>query len=77
MSDLNVQEQGEAKKIQTLEKMNDQEVKDIFEDKETLNFIKKMRTFKKTWSENQEISKRKSTAASMAEATKNWISQYN
>ena len=50
MSDLNVQEQGEAKKIQTLEKMNDQEVKDIFEDKETLNFIKKMRTFKKTWS---------------------------
>jgi len=36
-----------------------------------------MRSFKKTWGDNSEISKRKSTAASMAEATKNWISQYN
>ena len=57
--------------------MNDQEIKDIFEDKETLTFIKKMRSFKKTWSDNKEITKRKSTAANMAEATKNWISLYN
>ena len=57
--------------------MNDQEIKDIFEDKKTLEFIQKMRKFKKNWTDNKEISKRKSTAASMAEATKNWISQYD
>ena len=54
--------------------MNEQEIKDIFEDKKTLQFIEKMRSFKKNWTDNKEISKRKSTAASMAEATKNWIS---
>ena len=74
--ELNAALQGEKKKTETLSKMNEQEVKDIFEDKKTLAFIQKMRTFKKTWSDNKEVQKRKSTAASMAETTKNWISQY-
>lgn len=54
--------------------MNKQEVKDIFEDEKTLAFIQKMRSFKKTWSDNKDVTKRKSTAANMAETTKNWIS---
>jgi len=68
--------QGEKKKTETLTKMNEQEVKDIFEDKKTLSFIQKMRSFKKSWSDDKSITKRKTTAASMAEATKNWISTY-
>ena len=68
--------EGEKKKTETLTKMNEQEVKDIFEDKKTLSFIQKMRSFKKTWSDDKTITKRKTTAASMAEATKNWISTY-
>ena len=74
--ELNAALQGEKKKTETLEKMNKQEVKDIFEDEKTLAFIQKMRSFKKTWSDNKDVTKRKSTAASMAETTKNWISQY-
>jgi len=39
-----------------------------------MEFIKKMRNFKKTWSTNKTVQKRKSVAASMAEATKQWVS---
>ena len=41
--------QGEKKKIETLNSMHSQEVKDIFEDEKTLSFIKKMRQFKQDW----------------------------
>ena len=33
-----------------------------------------MRDFKKSWSTDKSVQKRKSTAASMAEATKKWVS---
>ena len=68
--------QGEKKKIETLNNMHSQEVKDIFEDEKTLAFIRKMRTFKSDWQKNATVAKRKKTAADMASATKKWISQY-
>lgn len=65
----------ENKKYDSLKKIHDQEVKDIFENEENLAFIKQMRDFKKQWSSDHTVSKRKSTAAAMADATKKWVSK--
>lgn len=62
--------------IDSINKLHDQEVQNVFEDDKTLDFIQKMRGFKQTWQSNKAITKRKSIAGSMAEATKNWISSY-
>ena len=72
--ELNAALETEKKKTESLTKMNEKEVKDIFEDEKTLSFIQKMRSFKKNWTDNKDVAKRKATAASMAETTKNWIS---
>ena len=74
--ELNAALDSEKKKTESLTKMNEKEVKDIFEDQKTLSFIQKMRSFKKNWTDNKDVTKRKATAANMAETTKNWISQY-
>ena len=66
---------SENKKLSSLQRIQDQETKDIFEDERTLLFIQTMRGFKKNWSDDHTVSKRKATAASMAEATKNWVSK--
>ena len=65
------------KKEQTLAQMHEKEVLDIFEDHKTLDFINKMRGFKKSWMTDTEVKTRKQTAAQMAESTKNWISSYS
>ena len=65
---------AERKKYEQLKKVHDQEVKDVFKDESTHAFIKKMRSFKKQWSETSSMSKRKATAAAMAETTKAWMS---
>jgi len=62
--------------INAINKLHDQEVQNVFEDEKTLSFIQKMRGFKKNWQQNKAITKRKSIAGQMAEATKNWISSY-
>lgn len=54
--------------------MKTNEVNQIFENEQNLAFIKQMREFKKKWAADKSISKRRSTAASMAEATKKWVS---
>lgn len=45
----------EQKKQETLMQMHEQEIKDIFEDEKTLNFIQQMRSFKKDWQANHSI----------------------
>lgn len=66
--------QGEQKKFDALKKIHDQEVRDIFEDERTLAFIKNMRGYKRQWQKDHAVSKRKATAAHMADATKKWVS---
>lgn len=63
-------------KINSVNKMHDSEVSNVFEDTKTLGFIQKMRGFKGSWQQNKTVQNRKSTAGQMAEATKNWISSY-
>lgn len=66
--------QSEQKKFDALKKIHEQEVADIFEDERTLSFIKNMRGFKQQWQKDHAVSKRKATAAHMADATKKWVS---
>lgn len=54
---------GEQKKIESLDKIQTKEVDDIFENEHNLAFIKSMRGFKKQWSSDHGVAKRKSTAA--------------
>lgn len=66
--------EDEKDKIEALKKQKTNEVNDIFETEDNLAFIMKMRDFKKSWTSETNVQKRKSTAASMAEATKKWVS---
>jgi hypothetical protein len=70
------QMESKEDQIKSINNLHMEEVKNVFEDQRTLSFIQKMRGFKKTWSANKQVSKRKATAGMMAEATKNWISSY-
>lgn len=56
-SDLTFKEQMQSVKDKTdqLMRIHDSEVKEIFNDEKTLNFIQKMRSFKKSWSTNHEM----------------------
>jgi hypothetical protein len=42
-------------KTDSLMRIHDSEVKEIFNDEKTLNFIQKMRSFKKSWSTDHEM----------------------
>jgi hypothetical protein len=42
-------------KTESLKRIHDSEVKEIFNDEKTLNFIQKMRSFKKSWSIDHEM----------------------
>ena len=55
-------------------KAHEQEVKDTFENINTLKFVKEMRFFKKEWEEQKTEKKRKKIAAAMANTTKSWVS---
>lgn len=56
-SDLSHKEQMESvkEKTESLKRIHDSEVKEIFNDEKTLNFIQKMRSFKKSWSIDHEM----------------------
>ena len=41
--------------INTINKMHDTEVANVFEDNKTLSFIQKMRGFKKAWQHNKNV----------------------
>ena len=60
--------------MESLNKVMKKEVAEIFQNQENMEFIKQMRQFKKKWDNEKSLIKRKSTAASMAEATKKWVS---
>lgn len=61
-------------KYTQLKSEHDQEVKELFENIDTLKFTKEMRFFKKQWDEEKDEHKRKKIAAAMANATKTWVS---
>ena len=62
------------KKYNDLKGEHDKQVKDLFENINTLKFTKEMRFFKKQWDEQKEEKQRKKVAAAMANATKAWVS---
>jgi len=53
-----------------LKSSHDKEVKELFENIDTLKFTKEMRFFKKQWDQEKDEHKRKKVAAAMANATK-------
>ncbi len=61
-------------KYSELKKVHDQEVHDLFENINTLKFVKEMRFFKQQWEHQKSEKKRKKVAAAMANATKAWVS---
>ena len=69
--------QAEKDKVEALTKQKLKEVNDVFENEDNLAFIMKMRDFKKTWTSETSVQKRKSTAAQMAETTKKWVSSHS
>ena len=62
------------KKYQKLMTVHQKEVSELFENVDTLKFVKEMRFFKKQWQSQKSIKKRKKIAAAMANATKGWVS---
>ena len=63
------------KEYKTLRDNHDAEVKEIFENKETLRFIKQMEHYKHEWDANSSDESRKNIATQMASTTKNWVSK--
>ena len=63
-----------VKKYKKLSEMHEKEVKELFENVDTLKFVKEMKYFKKQWQDQKTVKKRKKIAAAMANATKGWVS---
>ena len=53
---------------------HDTEVKELFENKDTLKFVKQMKFYKKEWADKSDDEDRKKIATQMASSTKNWVS---
>jgi hypothetical protein len=53
---------------------HDEEVKELFENKLTIKFVKQMRHYKEQWATNSGDDDRKKIATQMASTTKNWVS---
>lgn len=49
-------------------------MKELFENKNTLRFVKQMIFYKKNWMDKQGDEERKNIATQMASSTKNWVS---
>jgi len=62
-------------KLELLSKEHDSEVKELFENKYTLKFVKQMRHYKQEWAEKTGDEDRKKIATQMASSTKNWVAQ--
>ena len=63
-----------AKSYESLKTMHDQEVRELFENKYTLKFIKQMKHYKEEWKSKPADDERKRIATQMASSTKNWVS---
>ena len=64
-----------SKKYDSLKNVHDAEVNELFESKNTLAFVQKMKTFKKEWTEKTGDDERRQIATQMASATKTWVSE--
>jgi hypothetical protein len=62
------------KDYESLRTKHDAEVQELFENKDTLKFVKQMKFYKKEWSEKTSDDERKHIATQMASSTKNWVS---
>ena len=62
------------KDYESLKSKHDTEVKELFENKDTLKFVKQMKFYKKEWANKSGDEDRKKIATSMASSTKNWVS---
>ena len=60
-------------KYNQLKKLHDTQVVELFENINTLKFVKEMRFFKKEWDQQKTEKKRKKIAAAMANTTKLWV----
>lgn len=60
-------------KYEKLKKLHDTQVVELFENINTLKFVKEMRFFKKEWDQQKTEKKRKKIAAAMANTTKLWV----
>ena len=59
---------------ESLKSKHDTEVKELFENKDTLKFVKQMKFYKKEWADKSGDEDRKRIATQMASSTKNWVS---
>jgi hypothetical protein len=57
-----------------LKQQHDEEVKELFENKLTIKFVKQMKHYKEEWQNNSGDDERKKIATQMASTTKNWVS---
>jgi hypothetical protein len=58
----------------SLKTQHDQEVTELFENKDTLKFVQQMKHYKEEWQSNEDDESRKKVATEMASTTKNWVS---
>jgi len=59
--------------FELLKTKHDSEVKELFENKHTLKFVKQMKHYKSEWKAKSSDEERKRIATQMASSTKNWV----
>ena len=64
-----------ATSFEKLKQQHDSEAKELFESKETLQFVQKMKKFKQDWMQKTSDEERRLIATNMASTTKLWVSQ--
>ncbi len=71
---LSLDLQKTSKEYESLKQKHDEEVTELFENKDTLKFVKQMKFYKQQWGEKTGDDDRKQIATQMASTTKNWVS---
>lgn len=66
--------QKQRRDYDSLKTQHDQEVTELFENKDTLKFVQQMKHYKEEWQNNEDDDSRKKVATEMASTTKNWVS---
>lgn len=64
-----------AQSFDKLKQQHDNEAKELFESKETLQFVQQMKHFKEEWTQKTSDEERRLIATNMASTTKLWVSQ--
>ena len=74
LKDVKAKLDSTQKTLATLQKKHEEEVKELFENKHTLKFIKQMKHYKDEWWSKTSDEDRKRIATQMASSTKSWVS---